>query len=96
MDGFQFAEVLPDLYPLDHYENFETLSINCEVAQFYALYMFFLLCALSFFLSTFRHAVNIEYDFPVCTFFRFVYQSSSFISVKTHLRINFLQGVIHD
>lgn len=52
VEGWPLSEILPDLYPLSHYE-YKILSTNCEVAQIclYALYIFFFFMAYVFVLE---------------------------------------------
>ena len=66
--------------------------MNCEVVQgwFYALYMFFFFVPYNFVLAILYMMLILN------TFLHFVHQSSSFISDKIPLKIDILQGVIHD
>lgn len=91
--GLALAKILPDLYPLSSYKNlklYELIVRLYKVDLFYALPIFFFFVPYDFVLAFLYMLFILNMIFLVCAFFHFAHQSLSFVSVKIHLKINFL------
>lgn len=99
VEGLYLAEILLDSHPLSQYKSLKLYQqiVRLHKVDFMPLTFFFLFVPYDFVLALIDMQVILNLLF-LSVLFSILYTKTSlvFISVKTPLKINFLQGVIHD